>query len=108
MFISEHRTDNTICLSGHVTMYVRAFSPLTGKTSVGLLVMGHQSCISFLLACIYIDLLAIVSSNLNTSHLLLSNSLLVAMDVWQPTPLCQMEYVTFRLPSCDLGSVKSE
>lgn len=60
------------------------------------------------LADMYIDLLASVRSSRRISVLLLSNSLVEAMGVLQPTPLCHIAYVTLAFPSGTLGSVNSE
>lgn len=56
----------------------------------------------------YMDLLARVRSRRRISVLLLSNSLVDATGVLQPTPLCQMAYVTLFLPAGTLGRVNSE
>jgi hypothetical protein len=51
---------------------------------------------------------ASVKSSRRISLLLLSYSLVVATAVLQPTPLCQMAYVTFGRPFCCGGMVRSE
>lgn len=79
---SEQSTDNTTCLSGHVQIWVKARTPFCGR------VLGD----------IYMLWLVIVMSKRSISLRLLSNSLVVATAVLQPTPLCQMAYVTFERP----------
>jgi len=69
-----------------------AFTPLTGNTP----------------ADMYMDLLARVSSKRRISVLLLSNSLVEATGVLQPTPLCHIAYETLFLPAATFGRVKSE
>ena len=56
----------------------------------------------------YIDLLVNVSNNRRISVLLLSNSLLVPMEVLQPTPLDQIEYLTLPFSFWGIGKVKSQ
>ncbi|KAH8640796.1 hypothetical protein IG631_03737 [Alternaria alternata] len=69
-----------------------ALTPLTGSTP----------------ADMYMDLLAKVSSRRRISVRLLSNSLVEATGVLQPTPLCHIAYVTLFLPAVTLGRVNSE
>lgn len=78
MFNREQSTESTICLSGHVHMYVSVRMPWVGRT------LGDR----------YMDRPASVSSRRRISQRLLSNSRVVAMLVLQPTPLCHMAYVT--------------
>lgn len=54
------------------------------------------------------DLLASVNKRRKISVLLLSNSLVEATGVLQPTPLCHIAYVTLFLPAVTLGRVNSE
>lgn len=92
MLSNEHKTDSTTCLSGHVQICVKARIPLCGSTFDDM----------------YMLWLVMVSSRRSISLRLLSNSLVVATDVLQPTPLCQMAYDTFGRPLGCLGRVRSE
>src|SRR3954452_11905677 len=86
---SEQRTERTICLSEHVARYVSVRTPWTGNAVDGM----------------YIDLLIIVSTRRSISQRLLSRSLFVLIDCLQPTPLCQMAYVTLFFAFGNLGRV---
>jgi hypothetical protein len=105
---SEHKTDRTTCLSGHVAMYVMALTPFTGRIPVRVsmdeMSIG-QNCAP---ADMYMDLLANVSNSRRISVLLLSNSFVEATGVLQPTPLCHIAYVTLFLPADTFGRVNSE
>lgn len=105
---SEQRSDSTTCLSGHVAMYVIALTPFTGRTPE--LRQHHHARLvgTNVPADMYMDLLAKVSNSRRISVLLLSNSLVEATGVLQPTPLCHIAYETLFLPAGTLGSVNSE
>lgn len=106
VFNCEHRSERTICLSGQVVMYVSALTPLIGTISV-FDQCPEVSCYSLnIRAGMYSDLLDMVSSSLRTSDRLFSISLLDCMGALQPTPFCQIAYVTFFLDLSTRGMVK--
>jgi hypothetical protein len=87
---SEHRVDKTTCLSGHVAMYVIALTPFTGRIPAHISTASLPWQINHAPADMYMDLLANVSRRRRISVLLLSNSLVEAIGVLQPTPLCHI------------------
>ena len=68
--------------------------------------MALTPCTGSMLDDMYIDLLDSVRSRRSTSHRLLSRSLLLPMEVLQPTPLCQIAYVTLFFAFGRCGMVK--